>query len=132
MAIRPPLFNDIVNGTCIPFIRGWAFLKAITAEGKQILDWKKFTGRLISRLVAITFKADLLGMASSNEQRFARLRFFHRIVKPLRINQSRLRKIYAVLDICLYIIYNTNFDLFNRHGSWLSMEMVVLFQRKIN
>lgn len=118
MAIRPPLLNDIVTGICIPFIRGWCFLKAIIAEDKQILDWKRFTGGLISILVAIDvkfIKADSVNMASTNEQGFAHPRIFYRIIKPLHINQSKLRKIYAVFDT-LYIVYSINFDLINGHS----------------
>ncbi len=88
-------------------------------EGKQILDWKKFTDGLVSILVAIDvkfIKADSVVMAYANEQRFAHPRIFHRIIKPLHINQYKLRKIYAVFDTSLYIVYSTNFDLINGHS----------------
>lgn len=94
-------------------------MKVIITEGKQILDWKKFTDGLVSSLVTndVKFiKAGSLGMASANEQRFARPSFFHGIVKPLHIKQSGLRKIYAVFDTSLHIVYTTNFDLFNGYG----------------
>jgi hypothetical protein len=119
MATRPPLLNDSVTGTCLPFIRGWCYFKVIITEGKQILGWKKFTDGLVSSLVTndVKFiKTDSLGMVSANEQRFTRPSFFHGIVKPLHIKQSGLRKIYAVFVISLRIIYTTNFDLFNGYG----------------
>lgn len=135
MATRPPLLNDSVTGTCLPFIRGWCFLKVIFTEGKQILDWKKFTDGLVSSLVTndVKFiKADSLGMVSANEQRFARPSFFHGIVKPLHIKQSGLRKIYAVFVISLRI--TIPLILINLMDTadliWLSMEMEVTVLEK--